>query len=508
MSEATVDVRPRVDAPSFLETLRPALLLLTAATACAFAGFRLSHPGIPTTYEWWSLAHYLVLLLPIFLNRQLLYESRDVEAIRGDVVASWLRQLSYYVLLAPVIAVTLLWILAALIAMSAGWFQTMSSPADLTPHANAFAWITASLIPLAVLMPFYAFAMWVTSKWPAGEILYFRFRSVVPAFLTCTMSFVMGTVGPGAWRGAFLAGPLLLGLWYLLAGFKRQWIIVVATTIMLATTTLVLGLQPVGEGAGWKYSAQLALFAYILAALMTVCESWRVWAMSIQADHPATHYRLPENAPSYMAVANAATSAIPPLFLLTYLHPAAGAAYFGTAAVFCVGMCVVWYELRERIGRLYRRWVWIAVTMGLSAPVAVAVTVRVGIRLGDQAHLVSASTPNFWPASTIVFTAMVFWIGAHARLRTEDRAVLEFLIKRQWPELEARQRGLLLAGYVCLLLTALVGLGPLWAVVVGAVQGQPIQGVPLYLAGKAVPLVYAFFVGGIIGYVRSGALSK
>jgi hypothetical protein len=261
-------VRFLIDAVRREEIVVPTFWFLMIAGVCALAGQKVGSGDWIPRATWRYLVLYLLLLVPVFIHRQALYEAADIASLRQSGGFARVHQYIASIALFLPLVVLLLFVLI----MRPQAFQLLdprvllrSAPAQDVGAPSLHLLATGTLTLFWGLLPLYAYATSITLRWPRESIETFRYRSMMPALMTIVMSFAVGWGVAQSPAAAALAAITISSWWLVLERVRpRNLGVVISGVGVLIVQAIILGIGLANRDrtGAWLVPLQVVLLSF------------------------------------------------------------------------------------------------------------------------------------------------------------------------------------------------------------------------------------------------------
>lgn len=387
----------------------PALGYLAVALACGLAGYY-SNPDRVTTFsgELVLLLIFLSLLLPVYINRAILYEQKKkISEADGsylpETILIWGMGIGFP-LFVLVFALLLSTVLLGVTRLS-------------LPDGIIVSWIVVLKI-LASLIPAYVFGLWNNFGWQKDERVYhFRYRSFFPALATCILPFIFGWSNPDALHNVTVASLVLISAWWisLKLDVVKLSFLLISLFVFLITISVITRLDSLDLPTVWTNFIQVFAFGVLMTLVMGVSESWRVSTRirdDVEYGPPGVYDISDTNL--YISGTNLAASLFLPFFLITFLHPSTTTLFMVGALLLLSLQFILWFSFSKK----WNHSVWSA--LGLCFGLALPILITAGTNFNTSVPFTNEALdiPSFFDVGgpITIFIGYTSYIAAYLKI--------------------------------------------------------------------------------------------
>ena len=389
--------------------ISPAIGYLIVAFVCGLAG-HFSNPDRMSFYsgEFVLLILLLGLLLPVYVNRAILYEQKKQDSERdGSYLAEthiiWKMGMGFPAFL-------------FLLATGLSILILTGTNLNLPEGENIVSKMMLKM--LAALFPAYTFGLWNNYGWQRDERVYFfRYRSFFPALATCILPFIYGWSNPNELYSITAASLILIFTWAVslkLNVFKLALFLLTSFSILIIFS-VVTRLDSFGFSTAINNFIQVFSFGVLMTLVMGVSESWRV-STRIRDDveyGPPGVYDLSDTN-LYLSGTNLATSLFLPFFLTTFLHPSTTSLYMcGVLVLLCLQL-MLWFAFSSK----WTHAVWSALGLGFGLALPIIVTAGTNFSVKEPFAYAALNIPSFFDVGgpITIFIGYVSYLAAYLKI--------------------------------------------------------------------------------------------
>jgi 4-hydroxybenzoate polyprenyltransferase len=387
----------------------PAFGYLIVAFVCGLAGYSSNpdrvaiNPG-----ELVLLVLLLGFLLPVYINRAILYEQKKHNTERdGDYLPEthviWGMSIGL-----PAFIFLLASILCLLVLV--GTELNLSGGETDVPKILLKIFIA--------LLPAYAFGFWNNHGWQKDERVYFfRYRSFFPALATCILPFIYGWSGPDELFSITAASFLLLMAWGVslrLGVFKLSLFLLVLFSILIIAS-VVTRVHSFDIPNVMVSFIQVFSFGVLMTLVMGVSESWRVSTRirdDVEYGPPGVYDQSDTNL--YLSGTNLAASLFLPFFLVTFLHPSTTSLYLAGVLVLLCLQFILWFVFSSKW--THAIWSVLGLSFGLALPFLISIGTNFNVK-APFAHE-ALNIPSFFDVGgpITIFIGYASYLGGWAKI--------------------------------------------------------------------------------------------
>lgn len=361
-----------------------ALGYLIVASFCGLAGYY-SNPE-KNTGELILLFLFIAFLLPVYLNRAVLYERKKHHSEGNGYYLPETKVVWSMSIDLPALMFVFACILSAIVLFG--------TRLDLPGYETNILMYYLKLF--IAIIPGYVIGFWNNIGWQRDKrVYYFRYRSLFPAIATCILPFIYSWSEPGALYEISIASFAVLFLWFISLRLNLLVfsVFVLIVLFLLIVFSVFIKVHNFGFTDSFVSFIQVFSFGVLMTLVMGVSESWRVSTRmrdDVEYGPPGVYDIKDQNI--YMSGANLAAALFFPLFFLTSLHPSTKILYLFCSVVLLSFQYYIWFRYSSKWTHVV--WSTLGIIFGLSLPVVILIGTN--LNLGGPLPKESLGIPAFF----------------------------------------------------------------------------------------------------------------